>query len=216
MSAIKTFLNCSHLDKNIELQLVWNARKQLALKTQDGFGLDLSKIVTRIQAEICRVELSTAALNSRDYIKSVGTKIDLITEIEAAKGNFLFRQPELYDCTLQVKELWSLITRCFLNFLKFIEESPSECTIHGWIVIREELHIFEWMRSQLDKLKNEEELLMAWSIAWIRLKSTLNRTESLHTSKVIIDINNILEPQLRQFNLLVRQFFSQVGFEKVR
>ena len=102
MSAIKTFLNCSHLDKNIELQLTWNARKQLALKTHDGFGLDLSKIVTRIQAEICGVELSAAALNSRDCMKSVGTKIDLITEIEAAKGNFLFRQPELNDCTLQV------------------------------------------------------------------------------------------------------------------
>ena len=243
MAAIKAFLNCAACFNN-EPRVGWSARQQLALDQSRGFGADLSNVVALIEITIC----NDAKMNSYPNVPTkcndvLGTKVAIITEIEAAKGNFLFGRPELKLSTLSIKELWSLVVQCFENLISETQTKKQLCG-EDWLHLKELLHVFEWMRDKLDQLCDikdyEEELLMVWSIAWLKLKPWLQnsvicgytsekednllkgttitnpgKTEGSRMSQTVVKINSFLEPQLHKFNLIVRQFWNHVGFLKV-
>jgi hypothetical protein len=242
VAPITAFLNCSAIGPVSDRKVAWTVRKNLAMKELGGFGVDLSKVVELVETTI----LNESKLNIQskglwnDYSE---IKIAIFTEIEASKRNFLFANPESKLDTFSMKQLWSIIAQCFEDFIKFNQLNKEEPNVNDWILLKETLHIFEWIRHQVDKFHGrtnfEEELLMVLSIAWLKLKKYLENSysETYHVNQgpislrpredgtehnsnapkylPIIEISKLLEPQIHQFNLTVRQFWDHVGFLKV-
>jgi len=244
VAPIKAFLNCSVLGTVSDRKMAWKVRKNLAMKELRGFGVDISKVVEIVEMII----LNECKLTTQSYTQRVrndysGIKIAIVTEIEASKRNFFIGNPESKLDTLSMMQLWSIITQCFEDFIKFSQLKKEEPSVNDWLLLKETLHVFEWIRHQVDKFHGrtsfEEELLMVLSIAWLKLKKYLENAYSEtypanqgaisltprengmeSNSNVtnflpIIEISKLLEPQIQQFNLTVRRFWEHVGFIKV-
>ena len=220
MAAIKAFLNSSTIEPNTNPQITWNARKQLALNSFEGFDVDLSNVVSVLETEIFRNARADVHSHAHTMtLKDLDIKVILVTEIEAATSNFLFGKPEAKLDTLMMKQLWSLIVQCFESTINFDQFARKKLNVDVWLQLKETLHTFEWMRKQLDNLPEEKnyegELLNVWSIAWFKLKILLQKSQAKQNSHEIKELSQLLEPQLKQFNFIVRQFWANIGFLKV-
>ena len=232
MAPIKAFLNYPTHGSVSDFKMAWNARKHLALKEFGSFGVDMPKLVDLIEIEL---------LNGKHNINS-HRKVAMITEIESSKRNFFFGNPESKLHTMWMKQLWSAFVHCLEDYTKF-SQLNEEPTSDDLLLLKETLHVFEWIRHQLDRYYGsshfEEQLLIVMSIAWLKLKKCLEKSYSENkfmelesvslgalengsekcsdrTSYLpIIEISNILEPQIHQFNLTVRQFWYHVGLINV-
>ena len=125
-----------------------------------------------------------------------------------------------------------------------MRQRKRDTCAEDWLQLKEILHIFEWMRNCIDTLNYvtdyDDQLVMLWSIAWLRLRKSLqtsiictdDRVQNTHNvlaqvnidaeqreamtlSSAIVEINRVLEPHLHPFNLIVRQFWMSIGFPQV-
>ena len=237
LAAIKAYLNCSSILSN-ELAIEWTTRRQLALDTSKNLGADLSNVVALLDSIIYNQPKidNYSCFHNCNILR---TKVAMIIETEVARGNLMLDKPEAKLKTLSMKELWFLVVQCFENLSSFTQIREKEPGVQDWLNLKEILHAFEWMKDKIDKLhdkiEDQEELLWVWSIAWLRLKEQINKSiicendatkrKSLDTgaertivtriSQTVVDINDFLEPQLHQFSIVVRQFWTYVGFMKV-
>ena len=215
---------------------MWNVLKHLALVEENGFGVNLSQVVEKIETCLSNESWYEGEAQQKKRI-CLDTKTSIITEIAALKGVYSSCKTDTKFSTISMKHLWALIVQCLDQFICLVNLKVTPDHYHKFVKVKESLHTFEWIWQQAhmvsDSKSYEEELTMVWSIAWFQLKDQIvkslniqmeimkfghqdtNENSTLEITRMIEEINQILSTQLQHAILRVRRFWSHLGLVKV-
>ena len=172
MIAIKTFLNALTEDHEPTLRL--------EMATRDlGVAPDFAEILRRKRGQA-----------------------PMLSEIEATKYAVFSALENDFDLPVEVKQLWSVVTRLFVAFTDAL--STEQVTPETWMRAKFVLRFFHQLREHL----GDKDVFKIWSVLWLQIKDPL---ESMAIGGVN-EVNDVLLPFFQAFNLTLRRFVEALGF----